>query len=263
MIKTILIISLYKGKHILIMGKQIIFFMYMMIPFLLFAQKKKKEQYVFAQVSDLVIDADFNDWDGNLYNTTSDLWTFGIGIDKEHLYAAVVIKDKNLINEAVRNGVFLNISYSNKKKDGARLLFPRLNMEKLEDSLEEDEPKSNISNQEMINSAKGYYIAGFSKVVDGLLSFDNQYGIHASCKIDSAGNMCYESKIPLELIKLNTKEIAVQLAVVTQYGQMKKMNSNRPVPNTRGYYGRGMTQGSSIKNPYSEIPDVWFTGILK
>lgn len=263
MMKTFFVISICKGRHILIMGKQIIFFVCMMIPFILFSQKKKKEQYVLGQVSDLVIDADLNDWGSNLNNTKSDLWSFGIAIDNDFLYAAVLIKDKILINEAIRNGILLNISYTDKKKDGARLLFPRLDLEKLEENMEEDAPMPNFSNHELIQSAKGYYIAGFSKVVNGLLSLDNQYGIRASCKLDSMGNMFYESKIPLDLIKFKTKEIAVQLAVLTQYLQVKKKKANSTAPATWGYYNRGINQGSSVKNPYSEDTEVWFTGVLK
>lgn len=261
--KTISIMLLYKGKHIIIMTKQIVLFIYLLIPFVLSAQKKQKEQYVIREISGIELDANLLDWKDNLYNTGSDLWSFGIAIDKDFLYAAVLIKDKMLISEAVRNGVLLNISYSNKKKDGARILFPRLNLEKLESTLNEDEPSAPFTNEEMINSAKGYYISGFSKVVDGLLSFDNQYGIQAKCKVDSVGNLYYESKIPLGLVKFQTSDIAVQIAVATQYMQLKKMSSSQSASNTRSYYGRPMSTGSSIKNPYSEATDVWFTGVLK
>lgn len=241
------------------MGKKNIFFVCMMIPFFLFGQKKKKDQYVFSSIPSVNVDADLSDWNGNLYNTESALWSFGLTISDNKLYAAVLIKDKDLLSEVVRNGILLNISYSDKKKEGAQLLFPRFNSENLEKSLNGEETDRPFSNEELIKSSKGYYVKGFSKVVDGLLSFQNSYGIEASCVIDSLGNMNYEAVVPLSLINFKSNEIAVEISAVTQYSIMKKSSSSNV---RRDIYGRSMTR-PTVKNPYSEETSVWFTGILK
>lgn len=246
------------------MSKRYLFFVLLVIPFFLFAQKKKKDQYVVHDISGIIIDAGFDDWKSNLNSIKSDLWSFGVSHDKTKIYAAVIIKDKLLIAEAIRNGILFNISYSDKKTDGARIIYPKVNLEKLENILGvEGHEREGIIHDEWIQSAKGYYVAGFDKVRDGLLAFNNQYGIKAACKIDESGYLVYESEIPLQLIKFKTSTIAVQLAVNTEFTNRQKiLNSKAISHDSRGYYG-GKNHTPSLKNPYAESTDVWFTAIMK
>jgi len=244
------------------MLKRYILFILLAFPIFLFAQKKSKEKFTFQEVANIKLDGDLGEWGSGLYHEESDVWSFGIATAQNRLFAAVRIKDPQLINEAIRNGVLLNISYSNKKKDGAKLIYPRLNMEKLEGSVEE-EFRGDISKDKLIASARGYYISGFSRLVDGLVSFNNQYGIRAICKIDSLGSLVYEAEIPLELIKFQTNEIAVELGINTQYTQMKKVSAARPQSNIMGVYGVRQTNKRSIKNPYEEDTSVWFMGVIR
>lgn len=245
------------------MLKQNIVLLLLLMPVFLFAQKKSKEQYHCQDISGITVDGDLTDWNNTgLYNRESDLWSFGTAINNDIFYAAVIVKDKQLIEEAVRGGIFLNISYSNKKKDGARMLFPRLNLERLEALTKGDDDKVVFSNEEMIESAKGYYVAGFSKVVDGLLSFDNGYGIRAVCKINTDGSLVYEAEIPLNLIKFQTKEIAVELAVNTRYRQMKQMSGSKDNVRPVGMRGR-YPASTALKDPYTESTSIWFSGLIK
>lgn len=254
---------MYKGKYNLIMTKMNVLLVCLFFPFFLLGQKKKKEEYIIPEISGFVFDAKLNNWEGHLFNPQSSLWSFGIVKSGNKLFAAARIKNQGLIKEAIRNGILLNISYSDKKKDGAQIIFPRLNLEKLERQVDVEELGNNITNQELIQSSKGYYVKGFERVVDGLLSFNNQYGIHASCTIGTSGDLVYLVEVPLDLVKFQTKEIAVQLAVNTQFLQLKKMSKVSANSNiNRGYYGFAPST-PQIKNPYEENIDVWFKGILK
>lgn len=246
------------------MIKQYFLFVILILPYFLFAQKKNKEEYFIRDISGIIIDGSSAEWKSHLYKSDSELWSFGVTMDKQKICAKVIIRDKKLIDEAVRNGILFNISYSDKKKDGARLLFPRLNLEKLENIVgEEALEERKITPEELIQSTKGYYVAGFNKVVDGLLSFNNQYGIQATSKIDESGYLIYESEIPLQLIDFKTNIVAVQLGVNTQYSNMQKiLKSNSSSLRSRGYYGRASNTPSQ-KNPYNEPTEVWFTGSIK
>lgn len=244
------------------MIKQNILFICMMFPVFLLAQKKNKDQYVCKYVEQIIVDGDLNDWTTNLYNTESTLWNFGIVISDTKLFAAVIVKDKKLIEEAVHSGIFLNISYSDKKKQGAQLLFPRVNLEKLERLNTDDDMNKEFSNEQLIRSSKGYHVAGFNSIVDGLLSFDNTYGIHATCKIGDNGELIYEAEIPLSLIKFQTKDIAVQLAINTRYSQFKGLLADKKSTSSRGANGR-KTSSTTIKNPYTESTSVWFVGVIR
>lgn len=253
----------YKGKHNLIMSKQTILFLGMMIPIFLFAQKKGKEQYVSSRDLTVKVDAELIEWENHLCQENSALWSFGLAVRGNTLFAAVKIKDKSLIEDAIRNGILLNISYSDKRKEGAQLIFPRMNLEKLENSKDEETTVHSFSTNQLIKSAKGYDVRGFEKIRDGLLSFHNTYGIRAVSKITSDGEMVYEAEIPLHLIKFQTDELAVQLGVITAYMQAQKSAKTNKKVKTPNVYGRRPASPAAIKNPYDESTDVWFTVSIK
>jgi len=244
------------------MGKQNILFIGLILPFFLLAQKKKTVEYPIHFVENFKLYDFQNNENKYLYNIESSLWSFGVVMSDTKLYALVKIKDKNLIAEAIRGGIVLNISYSDKKKDGAQLIFPRLNLAKLERVHEVSITEKSFSAEELLQGINGYYVKGFDKIVDGLLSLDNTYGIHAVCKINDQGELLYESEVPLHLLKLQAKNMAVQLGVNTPYFQQKNARSSKEASTRKSIYGRSTTV-TSAKNTFSENTDVWFTGVIK
>lgn len=235
----------------------------LLFPSILLGQKRKKEQYTAQDIPGISIDGEIEDWSKYLNNTESELWSFAVAINDNKLRAVVLLKNQQLIDEAIRNGILLNISYTNKQKEGAQLIFPRMNLEKLESVYEEKADDQYFTNEELIKSAKGYYVYGFSKVINGLLSFTNTYGIQAICKIDKNGHLIYEAEVPLNLINFKTKNIAVQLAVNTRYHQLKKLASNKSSSYSGAYgYRRMPMPTSTLKNPYDEPTEVWIMGLV-
>src|SRR5690606_23014349 len=100
----------------------------------------------------------------------SELWQCALSRDADHLYAAVVIKDPALLLEAIHRGILLNLSYNKKKKDGARILFPVADRERVR-ALQQDPDRDGTDiRADVLKSCKGYHIYGFNKVRDGLLS---------------------------------------------------------------------------------------------
>lgn len=244
------------------MNKFNILFLICLCPFVLVAQKKKKQDYTIQKVDKIALDGSLTEWKDKLYNPESEFWSFGVGTDGVKLYVAVRIKDDMLQREALRNGIFVNVSYNEKKKEGAKLLFPFVDRERLQ-ALGQDEDLNvhNIKN-ELLNSVRGYQISGFSRVVDGLLSFDNTYGIHAVAHFDDKNELVYESEIPLDLIHFKSDKIAVQLGINTQFFQMKKLVDSRNRPSNVQIYGASPT-GPVIKNPYKEETMIWLLGNIK
>lgn len=247
------------------MDKFSFFLVFIAFPIVLFGQKRSKEVYTAKDISGLYIDGEIDDWTGHLYRSDSEVWSFSVAISDNKLRAVALIKEGQLIDEAIRNGILLNISYTNKRKDGARLVFPQMNLEKLESAYEEGLEGQKITNEELIRSTKGYYVFGFSKVINGLLSFSNSYGIKAVCKINKEGHLLYEAEVPLDLINFKSKEIAIQLGVNTRYSQLKKLASNQSSAqrSVYGYGYRRMPASAAVKNPYNEPTDVWFSGLVK
>lgn len=241
------------------MNKLYILFLFC-CPLFLFAQKKKKQEYLFQQVDNIVLDGQLTEWSDKLYNANSDLWSFGVVVQGGKVYVAVRIKDEMLQREALRNGIFVNLSYNEKKKEGAKLLYPSVDRERLRAlSQDEDLDRNNIK-AELLKSVRGYQISGFSKVVDGLLSFDNSYGIRAKAQFEGDILLC-ESEVPLDLIKFESDRIAIQVGVNTQFFQMKKVVDATPSPNNVRIYGA--SPKPTVKNPYKEETAVWFFGNIK
>lgn len=242
------------------MNKLYIFLIIYLAPLALFAQKK--HDFVFREMQDVKVDGDLEDWNGKLYNEDSDLWSFAISKGSDKMFVAVRIKDEMLQREALRNGIFVNLSYDSKKKDGAKLVFPYVDRERLRAlSQDEDRKDDNVKN-DLLKSVRGYWIMGFSKVVDGLLSFDNMYGIRAFVQMHESGELHYESEIPLDLIKFKENRVAVQIGINTHFSQIRKIISNNTQPQNVRIYGAASTP-PPLKNPYKEDTSVWIFGNIK
>jgi hypothetical protein len=234
------------------------------LPNLTFAQKNKKVNYIFSQAENISIDASLNDWEGQLTNVPGDLWSFAVTEQKNELFVAILIKDLQLQREAFRGGLFVDISYTDKKKEGARLQFPYWDRERRRALANDDELASKNFEEELLNNVNGYFLTGFGRVRDGVLAVENDYNIEAKVKIDSNKCLVYEARIPLNLVGLKSKDIAVNLGVNTQYGLLKRAasNSNRNRNISPMMMGRP-TLHSSIKNPYTGETDVWVFDKIK
>lgn len=243
------------------MNKLYTFILISLLPFCAFGQRKGKVQYTFQEGSNVTLDGEIKEW--NLYHPDSEIWSFGVSKYQDDLYVAVRIKNEQLQLEALRLGIFVNISYSDKRKAGAQLVFPFVDREKMRAMLQDDNRDEKNLKQDMLNSVRGYSIKGFSKVVDGILSLENQYQLKAFVHLDEKEGMIYEAKIPLNLIKFEKEDIAVQIGVNTNFMQMQQLSQqvSRPT-NISGMYGRGPTMKKPT-NPYKEETSVWFTGKIK
>lgn len=243
------------------MNKLFAIFLVSTLPFFAFSQGKSKEKYVFQEIKTVEVDGDLADW--SLCRDSSSLWSFGIGKQQNYLCVAVRMKDESLQLEALRSGIFVDVSYSEKKKSGARITFPFVDGEKRRALLnQENLSKDNLKN-ELLNSVRGYHISGFEKIINGLLSLENHYGIRAVVRLDEKEGMIYEAKIPLELIKFQSENISVHIGVNTNYMLQQQMNKQMHRPTTRSMvYGRAPVTKKMV-NPYGEETSVWVSGKIK
>lgn len=238
---------------------RIIVILGLMLPFLAFAQRKKKEDYAFLSMSNIVMDGNLQEWQGKLYNEDSEMWSSGVALRGDSIYVAAIVKDPALQREALMGGIVLNISYNSKKRDGARLYFPVADREGLRALRQDEDRMDEDYRQEVLNTTRGYYVLGFDKVVDGLLSFENSYGVRAVVQIDSA-SLSYEAVIPLDLVGLKSDQFAVKIGVNTQFSRTKANSRNQS--RTMGPYGIAAPRAVP-KNPYREPTEIWIMGERK
>lgn len=230
------------------------------LPSLSFAQKNKKVKYTFSNLSTIEVDGYLKDWGDALQSAEGDLFRFGVNEHNGELIVAIEVEDSQLKNEVFRGGFFINISYDEKKKDGARLYFPYWDRERKRALVNNADLAPENIEDEFLNNVNGYYVMGFGKVRDGLLSLENDYNVHAEVKYVDRKVLRYEARIPLELVGVKSNTIAVQVGVTTQYSLMKKAQKNSNTRYNASYYqmmrGRPMIQ-NTVKNPFKGETEVW------
>ncbi|WP_293935357.1 hypothetical protein [Sphingobacterium sp. UBA6645] len=228
-----------------------------------FAQKKqKKDEYGLVPTFPVTIDADLAEWRDKLTPMDQDSsWSFAISNDADFIYAAIKVKNEMLQYEAVRNGFIININKDGKKKDGAALIFPIPDSESRR-AMRQDDNFGNMNvREELIKRSRGYGVKGFQRIVDGLLSFQNTYGVQAIAKLTAENELIYEAKIPIDAIGLKDPKqtVAIQVQLNNQYAILQKALRNRPQQN-RGIYGA--PSAPTVRIPYSVKTEVWIVGPL-
>lgn len=240
-----------------LMRKAIIVILMVLVCVNVFAQKKKKEEYQLVPPFPVTVDANLLEWDGKLTPIGQDSsWSFAVTNDSEFIYLAVLVKNEMLQYEAVRNGIVLNINKDGKKKDGAQLIFPIPDSESRRAMSQDDNFENMNVREELIKRSRGYGIRGFQHIVDGLLSFENTYGVLAKAKLTEANVLIYEAKVPIDAIGLPNSDqtVAIQVQLNNQYALLQKAMRNRVQP-SRGIYGPPPTR--SVRSPFTAKTDIW------
>ena len=221
-----------------------------------FAQTKRAEIKFIAGIT-VQVDGQVEEWDEHL-NSVGDvesLWSYAIGYDDQNLFVAVKVIDAALQLEDAAHGISVMINPEGKKREGMQLLFPAPDAETIRSMLEKGDFSSAHVRSELIARTRGYKVKDFPKIVDGLLSLNNTYGLQAVTKIDTADHLVYESVIPLAQLGLAepTKPIAVQVAIQNRWIQTPKltMRSQQAAASTQ--------KGASVrgKTPYKGKTEVW------
>jgi len=244
--------------------KKIIINLIMIFSCMSLLAQKKKEQYRLLPSFPITVDGSLAEWGDQLFMMDPDSsWGFAISNDAHFIYVAVQVKDPILQQDATRHGILININKEAKKKDAAQLLFPVPDAETLRAMANDDNlPNLNVR-EELIKRSRGYQVKGFDQIVDGLLSFENTYEVHAVAKLLPNDRLVYEAKIPLESVAIKDiqKDIAIQIMINNRFAQLQKLMKNRP--NTRqSVYGRTYNSSPSLKNPYKVKTDIWWVGKL-
>lgn len=222
--------------------------------------QSKKENLKFLNLSAIQVDGDLDDWPA-LHEVSADsLWALAVGHHGGNLYVAVRVINPMLQVEAARNGILVNINRDGKKRDGAQLIFPVPDGETIRAMLNDPELRHDQIRNELIARSRGYRLKGFPLIVDGLLSFENTYGIQAQAKVSEDDQLVYEAVIPLEQLRVESggnSPIAVQVLINNRWREMQQAMDARASQRHRGY-GYGMpTYRPTVKAPFKGRTEVW------
>ncbi|MFD2743288.1 MULTISPECIES: hypothetical protein [Sphingobacterium] len=202
------------------------------------------------------VDGKLAEWDGH-WHTVGDqdaLWSYAVTYDDQHLFVATKVIEPALQLEAAAHGVAIMINNQGKKKHGMQFIFPVPDAETIRSMLESGDFSATHVKTALIEGSRGYKVKDFPKIVDGMLSLRNSYGLHAIAKIDDSDHLLYESAIPLAQLGLVEGEntIAIQIALQNRW-DIGAMSKARPQQRTLSP-NKGTAR---VKSPYKGNTSVW------
>lgn len=198
-----------------------------------FGQKKQKVTIPLA--SDIHIDADFAEWD-TLYNVADEgFWFYRLAQDAANLYVAVRVEDPVVRHLATRNGILLTVQSNKKKRDDIQFLFPYPDSEVKRAMVGEEHISDTDYQEALINRSRGYFVYGFPRVPNGLLSLKNGYGLEAKARI-AEGALYYEAVIPKALLDYITPVATLKLGIYDGFTPLIS-SKNKPAARSGGMYG--------------------------
>lgn len=221
--------------------------------------QKKTSAPSFIQNIHIEADGQLSDWPTSALqeiDPTNPIWSYAMGYDHENLYVAVSISNPELQLEAAVHGISVMINADGKKKDGMQLLFPVPDAETIRALTEEKELSSAYVRDELLKRTRGFGVKGFPRIVNGLLSLNNNYGIRAIVKMNEQDQLIYESVIPLKHLETKDKPVAIQVGIQNRWTHMQKVMA-RQSSAQNPYANRRMPTSRVPKSPYSGKTEIW------
>ncbi|WP_028295907.1 hypothetical protein [Olivibacter sitiensis] len=203
-----------------------------------FAQKKKKEKPLpdreaesLLYLMPVSIDGNLEEWGDSLrFSYEKQHLQFDLANDGTNLYIAMKTSDPDAQMQALRQGFNFTVNVDGKKKDGPTITFPIPDREALRSlmALPDDEKPEDIR-AGILSTVKAIYISGFKDIVDGAISLQNNFGIHAKAAVDSASDaLCFEAQIPLDRLYMADEKapLAMNIKINGIIVRMVSDNSN-------------------------------------
>lgn len=194
---------------------------------------QKKQNIEVPMLNGVSVDADLSDWPSLNKVGEDDAWLYQMGYDKDNIYFALQINDPALQNFAVRYGISVSFLGRSKKEKDQELLYPYLDRETLRALQSADIATVEDVKTELINRVRGYQVKGFRDILDGLLSFQNSYGLKALAKVDSNA-LLYEAVIPRKQVLSKDNVYLVKLEINDMFSSLPVHLKGRPVQSVAG-----------------------------
>lgn len=196
-----------------------------------YSQKKQKIEV--PMLNGVSVDADLSDWPALNKVGEDDAWLYQMGYDKDNIYFALQINDPALQNFAVRYGISVSFLGKSKKEKDQELLYPYLDRETLRALQSADIATVEDVKTELINRVRGYQVKGFRDILDGLLSFQNSYGLKVLAKVDSNA-LRYEAVIPRKQVLSKDNVYLVKLEINDMFSSLPVHLKGRAIQSVAG-----------------------------
>jgi hypothetical protein len=235
----------------------------------LFAQRNKGTiQQSLDWSSGIAVDGKLDDWGDSLtYEHAVQKFRYHIKNDKENLYIAMRVVDKDRQMQIFAQGLAFMVNKEGKKREGPTVYFPvadRLAFRSIMSADNDDRPDD--MRKGALAAIRAIYVMRFNDILDGQISLENTYGIHARASLDTADALCVEMAVPLDRLGISfdaNEELAFNVKI---NGVMIPGSGSSPAMMRRGYgypygygygYGYPYSYGSQTPSKPREEPGVW------
>lgn len=169
--------------------------------------QSKQVQKLLPPPANVTIDGNLTDWGDSLrYHNPEKNLNYTLANDHDNLYAVIKISDRLEQARVLNAGITLSIDTRGKKKETFSMTFPlrypgspapALNQHK-DDGGEITREEREELMRERITTLRSIKVTGFKDIEGDMITTSNTYGIKAAINYDAAGNLIYETAIPVK-----------------------------------------------------------------
>ena len=216
----------------------------------------------------IVIDGQLGDWgDSLVYEHATQEFHYHIKNDAEHVYVAMRVHDKDRQMQIFAQGLAFMVNTNGKRREGPTVYYPvadRLAFRSIMSADNDDRPED--MRKGALAAIRAIYVMRFDDVLDGQISLENTYGIHARAALDTTDALCVEIVVPLHRLGVSISDGTELAFNVKINGVMVPGSGSSPSMMRRGYggyrgygYGYGYPYGYGQQGPSKprEEPGVW------
>ncbi len=242
---------------------------------LAFAQRNKGNvQQSLDWADGITVDGKLDEWGDSLrYEHATQKFNYHIKNDNENLYVAMRVVDKDRQMQIFAQGLAFMINTNGKKREGPTVYFPvadRLAFRSIMSADNDDRPDD--MRKGALAAIRAIYVMRFDDVLDGQISLENTYGIHAQATLDTTDALCVEMAVPLERLGISGGDANESLAFNVKINGVMVPGSGTSPSRMRTGYGSPYGYGYGYGYPYSygqpmpskprEEPGVWVVAPL-
>lgn len=236
-----------------------------------YGQRKGSPETGLTWADGIVVDGNLEDWGDSLTNRhDSQGLQYQIKNDGTNLYVAMRVMDRDRQMQALSQGFSFMINTDGKRRPGATIVYPiadRLSFRSIMSDDNDDRPED--MRVAGLQAIRAIYVLRFEEILDGQISLDNEYGILAEARIDSADALCLEAAVPLRRLGVNSgydKPLAFNVKINGMIAPRGNTNT-RNVRQPGGYYGYPYGYGfggygQQAQSRPREEPGTWLVSLL-
>ncbi len=235
-----------------------------------YAQRNASREIGLTWADGIVVDGNLEDWGDSLTNeyASQDL-QYQLKNDGTHVYVAMRVVDRDRQMQVLSQGFSFMVNTSGKRRPGPTVVYPiadRLSFRAIMSADNDDRPED--MREGGLQAIRAIYVLRFDDILDGQISLDNEYGIHAEALIDSTDALCFEAKVPLRRLGIRSgfdQELAFNVKINGMIAP-RRTTDNRAVRQRGGYYGSpygyGYGYGQPTQSRPREEPGTWLISVL-